>query len=97
MTVAELKKMSQEISNDELERCKVRAKSSLIMQQESTGSRAAGLARDWFHLGRVMTLDEVRHHVEVLTVNQVLDYARSHGPEQLTSVTIGSEQLKTLE
>lgn len=95
VTVAELKKLSHVITSDELERCKVRAKSSLIMQQESTGSRAAGLARDWFHLGRVMTLDEVRHHVESLTVNQVVDYARSHGPEQLTSVTIGSEPLKT--
>ena len=63
------------------------------MQQESTGSRAAGLARDWFHLGRVMTLDEVRHEVESLTVEKVLTYARSHGPEPLTSVTIGSEAL----
>ena len=93
VTLKELHKLSQSISGEELERCKVRAKSSLIMQQESTGSRAAGLARDWFHLGRVVTLDEVRHQVEVLTVQQVIDYARSHGPEQLTSVTIGSEPL----
>ena len=71
----------------------MRAKSSLIMQQESTGSRAAGLARDWFHLGRVLTLDEIRHLVESLTVPQVVEYARSHGPESLTSVTIGSEPL----
>jgi hypothetical protein len=42
-----------------------------------------------------MSLDEVRHHVESLTVTQVAEYARTHGPEQLTSVTIGSEPLKT--
>ncbi len=93
VTLKELRGLADSITSDELERCKVRAKSSLIMQQESTGSRAAGLARDWFHLGRVMTLDEIRHQVESLTVAQVMDYARSHGPDQLTSVTIGSEPL----
>ena len=40
-----------------------------------------------------MTLNEIRHLVESLTVEQVLDYARTHGPENLTSVTIGSEPL----
>ena len=93
VTLKELRNLSNSISVDELERCKVRAKSSLIMQQESTGSRAAGLARDWFHLGRVMTLDEIRHLVESLTVSQVVEYARSHGPDPLTSVTIGAEPL----
>lgn len=93
VTLKELRNLASSISFDELERCKIRAKSSLIMQQESTGSRAAGLARDWFHLGRVMTLDEIRHEVESLTVDKVVEYARSHGPEDLTSVTIGSEPL----
>ena len=34
-------------------------KSSLIMQQESSMSRAGSLASDWFYLGRVRSLDEI--------------------------------------
>ncbi len=68
----ELWRFNDGIGEDELRRCLARAKSSLIMQQESTASRAASLARDWFHLGRVTTLEEVRYELETLTVDRVL-------------------------
>lgn len=93
VTLGELKRLAGSITAEELERCKVRAKSSLIMQQESTSARASGLARDWFHLGRVTTLEEVRREVESLTAQQVNDYAAQYGPEPLTSVTIGAQKL----
>lgn len=93
VTIGELKRLAGSITTEELERCKVRAKSSLIMQQESTSARASGLARDWFQLGRVTTLEEIRCEVESLTVKQVNDYAAQHGPEPLTSVTIGAQPL----
>lgn len=93
VTIGELKRLAGSITTEELERCKVRAKSSLIMQQESTSARASGLARDWFQLGRVTTLEEIRREVESLTAKQVNDYAAQHGPEPLTSVTIGAQPL----
>ena len=31
----------------------------LVMQQESCASRASSIGGDWFHLGRVRSLDEV--------------------------------------
>lgn len=93
VTIGELKRLAGSITTEELERCKVRAKSSLIMQQESTSARASGLARDWFQLGRVTTLEEIRREVESLTARQVNDYAAQHGPEPLTSVTIGAQPL----
>ena len=40
VTLGELLRLEQGIQPDELERCKARAKSSLIMQQESSSSRA---------------------------------------------------------
>ena len=55
--------------------CKARAKSSLIMQQESSSARASSIARDWYHLGRVTSLEEVRNRIENLTVPQLLDQA----------------------
>ncbi|RLS56048.1 MAG: insulinase family protein [Planctomycetota bacterium] len=89
VTLGELRRLAATITDEELERCKVRAKSSLIMQQESTGSRASSIARDWFHLGRVTTMDEIRQRVEELTVEQVSAYARAYPPENMTVVTIG--------
>ena len=38
------------ITEDELDRVKARAKSGLVMQQESTAARASAMARQWFHL-----------------------------------------------
>ncbi|MFQ5732410.1 MAG: M16 family metallopeptidase [Planctomycetaceae bacterium] len=82
------------IADDELKRCKARAKSSLIMQQESTIARAGAVARDWFHLGRVTTLDEVREKIEALTVDSVLAYVHAHPPRELTILTIGPKPLE---
>ena len=95
VTLGELKRLAGTITTEELERCKVRAKSSLIMQQESTSARASSLARDWFQLGRVTTLEEIRREVESLTAERVNAYAAKYGPQPLTSVTIGTQPLKS--
>ena len=93
MTLAEIRRVADGIEPAELERCQSRAKSALIMEQESTISRAGSVARDWFHLGRITTLEEVRGKIEALTVDTVLDYIHAHPPENFTVVTIGPEPL----
>ncbi|MBM81324.1 MAG: peptidase M16 [Planctomycetaceae bacterium] len=82
------------IQQSELDRCKARAKSSLVMQQESTFSRALSIARDWYFLGRVRTLAEVYDKIESLTVESVLDYAKQHPAGDFTILTIGPEPLE---
>ncbi len=89
----ELVRLGNGIEEAELARCKARAKSSLIMAQESTGGRAGSLARNWFYLGRVVTLDEVRAKIEALTTGSVLDYVRSYPAKDFTILTIGPEPL----
>lgn len=90
----EIRKLSQGIDDDELQRCKARAKSSLIMQQESTGSRAGSIARDWFHLKRIKTLDEIHDDVENLTVDLILDYLNRNPVQDVSVLTIGAEPLQ---
>ena len=90
----ELVRLGEGIGEDELDRCKARAKSSLIMAQESTGSRASSLARNWYHLGRTITLEEVRSKIEGLTVKTVLDYVHAHPAKDFTILTIGPHELK---
>jgi predicted Zn-dependent peptidase len=91
--LSELQRLPQGIGDDELDRCKARAKSALVMQQESTSSRAGAIARDWFHLGRVVTLDEIHARIDDLTVRRMLDYLAEHPPCDLTILTMGRERL----
>ncbi|WP_010582883.1 M16 family metallopeptidase [Schlesneria paludicola] len=89
----ELVRLGEGIEEEELARCKARAKSSLIMAQESTGGRAGSLARNWFYLGRIVTMEEVRAKIEALTTQTVLDYVKAHPAQDFTVLTIGPEPL----
>lgn len=91
--VAEIRRIHEGITEAELERCKARAKSTLIMQQESTMSRSGSLARDTLFLGRVRTMQEIRDMLDALTVDQVRDFAMEFAPKSMALVTIGPEPL----
>lgn len=90
---AELVRLGEGIGQDELERCQARAKSSLIMAQESSGSRSASLARNWYYLGRVVTLDEVRNKIEALTVPAILEHVHAFPAQDFSILTIGPQVL----
>ncbi len=94
VTVQEIRKLTEGIEEAELDRVKAGAKSALIMQQESTGSRASSMVRDWFHLRRTVPLEEVHRRIDSLTVNDVLRYVREHPALDLTLLTIGPEALE---
>ena len=93
VTLAELKRLGEGIAEDELARSKAMAKSSLIMQQESTSSRSSSIAGDWYHLRRIRTLDEIRERIDSLTVDRVLAYVHDHPARDFTIVTIGPHAL----
>ncbi len=93
VTVAEILRLHEGITDDELQRCKARAKSSLIMQQESTTSRASSLARDIYHLNRVVTLDEINARINALTTEQVREFAVEYTPKSMVLVTLGPQGL----
>lgn len=82
------------ITEDELQRAKVGLKSSLIMQSESSGSRAAGIAGDHYLLGRVRPLEEIRDAIESLTVQSVGTFLQNNPFETFTAVTIGPKEIQ---
>jgi len=94
VTVSELMRLGQGIEQSELNRLKARIKSSLIMQQESTSARSGALARDWYHLGCVRTLDEVGAMVDALSAESINAFLLANPPRDLLIVTLGSEPLK---
>ncbi|MCH7988996.1 MAG: insulinase family protein [Planctomycetes bacterium] len=92
--VKELKRIEEGIETEELQRCQARAKSALVMQQESTVARSSSIARDWYHLGRVKTLSEIRDAIDALTVETVVDFVRRCPARDFTLLTIGPEALE---
>ncbi len=91
--LTELARLSEGIDDAELQRAKASAKSSLVMAQESSSSRARSLARDWYHLGRATTVDEIQAAIERLTTATVLEFVRRHPPSPCSIVTIGPDTL----
>jgi predicted Zn-dependent peptidase len=91
--IEELLRLQEGVGDDELCRSQALAKSALVMQQESSSARAGSVARDWYHLGRVTTLDEIQRRIEALTPADVVDYIRRCPPVDRTVVTIGPTPL----
>ena len=95
VTLAELTRLAKGIEEHELDRLKARIKSALIMQQESSSARSSSLARDWYHLGRARTLDEVGQIIDGLSSRSINGYLAEHPPTEFTVVTLGSHALET--
>ncbi len=95
--MAEFNRLSEGISKEEVERAKVGLKSSLILQSESSSSRAGGIGSDYYILGRVRSLDEIKNKIEATSVDSVLGFLRKNKFGDFTVVTIGPKEISTQE
>jgi predicted Zn-dependent peptidase len=93
LTVREIRRLEKGIGEDELARARTQLKSSLIMQNESTGARAHALAGDWYHLGRLRSFGEIASAVESVTAADVLDYLREFPARDFTVLVVGPKAL----
>lgn len=92
--VAELKRLREGVSVEELDRLKASLKTALVMQQESTGARASAMASDWFYLGRVRSLDETQAAVNGVDEAAILKYLDRFPVGNPTVVTLGPKALE---
>jgi predicted Zn-dependent peptidase len=93
VTHAELLRLASGIEPTELTRLKARIKSGLIMQQESTSSRSSAIAREWYHLHRVRSLEELGQEIDALTAETINGYLAEHPPGEFTFATLGPKAL----
>ncbi len=93
VTLHEIEHFADDLEASELERWQVRIQSGLIMEQESSASRASSLASDFYQLGRTMTTEELEAIIEGLTVQQVRDHWVARPANQYRLVTLGPEPL----
>lgn len=95
VTLNEINGMTEDLSESELERWKIRIQSLLIMEQESSASRASSLASDFYQVGRPITTEELESAIESLTTEQVRSYWQDHPPSDYRIVTLGPAPLNT--
>lgn len=94
VTLAEINRMGRDgVEAEELDTMRAGLKSSLIMQQESSISRAGSLASDWFYLGKVRSIDEISSALDALTPASVGDFASKNDTAGMTVLTLGPTPL----
>ncbi len=91
--IDEFNRLGEGISREEIDRAKVGLKSSLILQSESSSSRAGAIGSDHYILGRVRSLDEIKDRIEATSVDSVLAFLRNNPFSDFTVVTIGPKQV----
>lgn len=92
--LGELKRLSDGIEADELDRLKAKIKSSLIMQQESSPARSSSMCGDWYHLGRIQTMDELATVIDNLSCESINAYLAEHPARDMKVVTLGADELE---
>jgi predicted Zn-dependent peptidase len=94
VTLRELKRLGEGIEDDEIDRVRAGLKSSLIMAEESTSSRAGSLASDWYYLGRVRSTEEIQKAIDGLTPKAILEHVERYPAKDFCIVTLGPQALK---
>ena len=94
VTRHEIEHLMDDLDPGELERWKVRIQSSLIMEQESSASRASSLASDRYQIGRAMPTEELEAIIESLTLDEIRDHWLAHRPGNYRIVTLGPQPLE---
>jgi len=94
VVMAEFNRLNEGISEEEIQRAKVGLKSALILQSESSSSRAGAIGSDYYVLGRVRSLDEIKTKIEATSVDSVLGFLRNNRFKDFTVVTIGPKEVK---
>lgn len=94
VTIEQFRQLRNGISDSEMHRAKIGLKSSLIMQCESSATRAAGIAADYAHLSRVRTMQEIRDGIEAVSVRSVLAFLNENPFEDFTVATIGPKPIQ---
>jgi predicted Zn-dependent peptidase len=97
VTLNELRRLKDGISDDELDRVRAGLKSSLIMQEESTSARAGAIATDWYYLNRVRSFDEIQAIIDGLTPTKILAHLERYPVRNVTLVTLGPKPLEVRE
>ncbi len=81
------------ITDSEMERVRIRAKSAIVMQRESTLKRVSAMIGDWRMLHKVRSLEETLAIYDNLTKESVEEYYHSRPKPKFRLATVGPAPL----
>lgn len=92
--LAEIRRLADGVSEEELARARTGVLSDLVMQSEATRARAVSIARDQYLLGEVRTMAQIRSGVEAVTTESIRETLARHPARNFTVVTLGPVELE---
>jgi predicted Zn-dependent peptidase len=81
------------VRDDELERAKVNLKASLVLGEESPGSRASSNATDWWLLGRIRSLTEISSEIDKVSKDSIDAFLSQYPFSPCSLLTLGNRKL----
>jgi predicted Zn-dependent peptidase len=91
---AEVARLKDGVTTDELERARTGLLTQLVMSEESSGARARGLVRDSLLFGRPRDVSEVRAAVQAVTLTSLNEYLASRPYPRPGILTLGPRSLE---
>jgi predicted Zn-dependent peptidase len=76
LILSELRRVSEDLSEAEVDRARAQYRASLLMSAESASSRSGQIARQIILFGRTVTTDELMERLSKITVERLKDLAR---------------------
>lgn len=92
--LAELERLHEGVTGEELERARTGVLSNLVMQGESSGARASSSSRSTFLLGKPSSLAEVKAVIDAITLDEVNAYLASKEKPKPTIMSLGQNELE---
>ena len=90
---AEMARLAEDLTEDELERSKTILKGSLFTSGDLPEGRASSLAEDVFLQGEGRSLDDIATGIDSVTLDQIPAYLEAFPPMPQTLVTLGPKPL----
>jgi len=92
MTLEEMRNIKRDgATAEELASAKLHLKGSILLSLESTVSRMSGIARQEYYFGRQFTPDEIIAHIDAVTLDDIVNVARTIvDPESLSLTLLGN-------
>ncbi|MCP4453150.1 MAG: insulinase family protein [Planctomycetes bacterium] len=93
VTMDQFNQLKNGLTPEELDRAKVGLKSALIMQSESSSSRAGAIGSDFHKLGRIRSLDEIKAGIDAVTLDSLRTFLDQRGAWGFTAATMGPQSI----
>lgn len=90
---AEITRLAEDVTQEELERAKTVIKGGLFTAGDLPEGRAGSLAEDVFLQGEGRSLDDIAMGIDSVTLDQIPAYLSAYPPEPRTLVTLGPKAL----